>query len=89
MPTPPAANYPPSFSHPLVLRCDVDDGPEDDRPGDHLMESDVLIEGDNVVERRAPEDGDEVPADGEEDEDHVDMQDQGSRTGNNYRNGFR
>lgn len=64
------------------VRCDVDDGPKDDRPSDHLMESDVLIEGDNVVERRAPEDGDEVPADGEEDEDHIDVQDERSRTGN-------
>lgn len=53
------------------VRGDVDEG-EDDRPGDRFVESNVLVERDGVVERCASEEGDEVAADGEEDEGQVD-----------------
>lgn len=59
------------------VRDDVHDGEEDDGPGDHFVEGDVLVEGDDVVEWGAPEEGDEVPADGEEDEDDIDVEDEG------------
>jgi hypothetical protein len=55
---------------------DVEGGEEDDGPCGCLVEGDVLVEGDEVVERRATEEGDEVAADGEEDEDDVDMKDE-------------
>lgn len=40
------------------------------------MKSDVLVERNNVVERRPPEERDEVPAHGKEDEGDVDYEDQ-------------
>jgi hypothetical protein len=46
------------------VREDVDNGEEDDGPGNRFVESDVLIEGDDIVERCTPEEGDEVTADG-------------------------
>jgi hypothetical protein len=51
----------------------VDPGEEDDGPGDKLVEGDVLVEGNDVVKRRAAGHGDEVPAHGEEDKSYVNV----------------
>lgn len=59
----------------------VDPGPKDDGPGGGDVESDVLVELDNAVERRLAQEGDEGAADGEEDDADVDMEDKGGRTG--------
>ena len=64
---------------------DVDDGAEDDGPGGRLVEGDVLVEGDDVVEGRAAQEGDEVPADGEENEDDIDMEDKCGGSGDGCR----
>lgn len=48
------------------------------------MEGDVLVEGDEVVERRAADHGDEVAADWEQNEDHIDVKHERSRTGDGY-----
>jgi len=54
--------------------CDnVDDGADNDRPGGGLMESDILVKGDDLVERCATEEGDKIAADGEEDEDDINV----------------
>lgn len=58
----------------------VDPGEEDDGPGDKHVEGDVLVELDNAVQRGSAQQRDEVPADGEEDEGNVEVEDQGSRT---------
>ncbi len=55
------------------VRGDVHEAADDDRPSGGLVEGDVLVEGDDVVQGSAAEDGDEVTAHGEEDEDNVDM----------------
>lgn len=60
----------------------VDDGPEDDGPGGGLVEGDVLVEGDDVVQGCPTQHGDEVPAYGEQDEGGIDVQNEGSSTGN-------
>jgi hypothetical protein len=59
---------------------DVDDmsqgmyeGPEDDGPASGLVEGDVFVERNEVVKGRATEEGDEVTADREENEDDVDV----------------
>lgn len=62
------------------VRDDVDDGEDDDGPGDGLVERDVLIERNERAKRRAAQDGDEVAADGEEDERDIDVEDERSRT---------
>jgi len=59
---------------------DVDRGPDDDGPSCGLVEGDVLVEGDDVVEGCATEQGDKISADGEQDEDHVDVEHKGCRT---------
>jgi hypothetical protein len=59
----------------------VDDSADDDRPGSGFVEGDVLVKGDDLVERCATEEGDKVAADGEQDEDDIDVQDKGSGTG--------
>ena len=48
------------------------------------MESNVLVEGNDIIERCATKEGDEVTADGEEDEGNVDVEDESSRTGNGW-----
>jgi len=45
------------------------------------VKGDVLVERYDVVERCAAEEGDKITADGEKDEDDVDMEDEGSRAG--------
>lgn len=46
------------------------------------MESDVLVKGNDIVERSSAKKRDKVAADRKEDEDHVDMEDQCSSTSN-------
>ena len=66
------------------VRGHVDDSADNDRPGSGFVEGDVLVKGDDLVERCATEKGDKVAADGEEDEDDIDVQDKGSGTGDGY-----
>ena len=61
---------------------DVHHGADDNGPGRGNVEGEVLVKGNNLVERGAAEEGDEVAADGKKDENDIDVQDQGSRTGN-------
>ena len=63
---------------------DVNDGEDDDRPGDSLVERNVLIEGNERVEGRLAKKRDEVTANREKDEGHIDMEDERSRTGNSF-----
>ena len=58
----------------VPMRNGVNPGEEDDSPGDKLVEGDVLIEWDDVVQRRTAGHRDEVPAYWEEDEGYVNMQ---------------
>jgi hypothetical protein len=55
------------------VRENMNDSADDDRPSSGLMEGDVLVKGDDVVQRRATEEGDEIAADGEKDEDDINM----------------
>ena len=66
------------------VRDDVDDGEDDDGPGDGLVERDVLVEGDDLVQGRAAEDRDEVAAHREEDERDVDVQHERGRTSDRF-----
>ena len=66
------------------VRDNVDDGADNNRPGSGLVESDVLVKGDDLVEGCATEEGDKIAADGEEDEDDIDVQYKGSRTGDSW-----
>lgn len=59
------------------VRHDVNDGPYDDGPCRSLVEGDALVKGDDVAERGTAQEGDEVPADGKEDEDDVHMKNHG------------
>jgi hypothetical protein len=60
----------------------MDDTPNDDSPAGGFVECDILVEGYDVPKRRASNDRDEVPADGKQDEDNIDVEDQSSRPGN-------
>ncbi len=53
----------------------------DDRPCRGLVKGDVLVERDDMIEGCAAEEGDKVAADGEKDEDDVDMKDESSGAG--------
>lgn len=55
------------------VRKNMNDSANDDRPGSGLMEGEVLVKGDDVVQRCATEEGDEIAADGEKDEDDINM----------------
>ena len=48
------------------------------------MEGDIFVEGNIMVERRATDQGDEVAADGEQDEYDIDMQNESGRACNDY-----
>ena len=63
----------------------VDNREDDDGPGDGLVERDVLVEGDERVQGRAPEERDEVAADGEKDERDIDVEHERSRTRDGWR----
>lgn len=66
------------------VRGGVNQGAGGDGPAGGLVEGDVLVERDDVVQRGAPEHGDEVPADGQEDERGIDVQDERCRTGDGW-----
>jgi hypothetical protein len=51
----------------------VDEGEHNDRPGRRLVEGEVLVKGDDLVERSATKEGDKIAADGEEDEGDINM----------------
>ena len=51
----------------------VDDRPEDDRPGGGLVECDILVEGNDIVQGSPTQHGDEVPANGEQDEGDINV----------------
>lgn len=53
---------------------DVDGRSDHNRPGGRLVESDILVKGDDVVQRGTSKEGDKVAAHGEEDEDDIDME---------------
>lgn len=65
-----------------IMSKSVDKREEDDGPGDGLVEGDGLVKGDDAVEGGGAEPGDEGPANGEQDDTRVDVEDQGSATGN-------
>ena len=65
------------------VRCDMDKGKECNGPSYCLVEGNVLVEGDDVVQRCATEERDEVTANRQEDEDHVDMEDESGSTSDN------
>lgn len=55
------------------VRCNMYDSANDNRPGGGLMESNVLVQGNDLVEGCATKEGDEIAADGEKDENDIDM----------------
>lgn len=62
------------------VREDVDGRANDHRPARCLMKRDVLVEGYKRIERGATKEGDEVPADGEQDEYDINMKHERSRS---------
>ena len=58
----------------------VDGRADNDGPGGSLVEGDILVEGDDVVQRCATQNRNEVPADRQEDEDDIDMENECSST---------
>jgi len=69
----------------VPVRKRVDPGEEKNRPGDQLVEGDVLVELDDPVQGRLAGQRDERSADGEQDEGDVDVEHQGGRSGNHVR----
>ena len=59
---------------------DVDNGTNDDSPTCGFVEGDVLVKRNDFIQGGAANEGDEVAADGEEDEGDVDMETEGSGT---------
>jgi hypothetical protein len=59
----------------------MDGGTDDDGPSGGFVEGNVLVEWDDVVKGSSAKKGDEVAADGKEDEDDIDMENKGSGTG--------
>lgn len=64
-----------------VMGEGMEEGEEDDTPGDGLVECDGLVEGYDAVEGGRTKPGDEGPADREENDARVDMKNQSSSTG--------
>lgn len=64
-----------------VMGDGVDQGEEDDGPGDGLVEGDGLVKGHDSVQGCGAQPGDEGAADRQEDDARVDMEDQGGTTG--------
>jgi len=62
----------------------VNDRPEDEGPCGGLVESDVLVEGNDIVQGSPAQHGDEVPAYGEEDEGDIDMKNEGGSTSDSW-----
>lgn len=67
------------------MRYDVDKRPPDNGPGGRLVEGDVLVERNVVVEGRLADEGNEVAADRQQDEDHIDVENERSGTSNSCR----
>ena len=61
---------------------DVDGSEENHGPRRRFVEREVLVEGYHRIKCGATEEGNEVAADGEKDECHVDVKDHRARTGN-------
>lgn len=59
----------------------VNDSANDDGPCRGLVQQKILVERDNIVKWRAAKEGDEVAADGQKNEDDVDVKDERSSTG--------
>ena len=55
------------------VRYDMHDSANDNRPGGGLMEGDVLVKRNELVKRCATKERDEIAADGEKDEDDINM----------------
>lgn len=62
------------------VRCNVYDSASDNRPCGGLVESNVLVQGNDLVKGCATKEGDEIAADGEKNEDDIDMKDKGGCT---------
>ena len=60
----------------------MNDRPEDEGPCGGLVKSDVLVEGNDVVQGCPTQHGDKVPAYGEQNEGDIDMKNEGGSTGN-------
>ncbi len=58
---------------------------ENNGPSNQLVESDILVKGNNVVQGSTPGHGDQIPANGEQDESNIDVESQSSRTSNGKR----
>lgn len=70
------------FSKVDHVSTNMDSTTDDNRPGSCLVESDVLVEWNDIIEGCATKERDEVTADREKDESNVNVEDQSSRTGN-------
>jgi hypothetical protein len=64
---------------------DVHDSPKNDGPSCSLVKSDVLVEGNDLIERGAAEHGDEVAADREENKYHIHVKNQSSHTSDGWK----
>ena len=57
-----------------VVGADVDDGEDHDRPGDGLVEGDVLVKRNEPVEERRPEQGDDIAAHSEQNDAAIEVE---------------
>ena len=64
---------------------DMNDCASDDGPGGCFVEGDALVKGNDVVQGRSAEEGDEVTADRKQDENHIYMHDKRRSTCNSWR----
>ena len=65
----------------------VDKGEDDNGPGSGDVELDVIVEWNDIVQGRLAEEGDEVSADWEKDEDDIEMEDERGGTGDCWTRG--
>jgi hypothetical protein len=63
----------------------VDKTPDEDRPAGSFVQGEIFVERNDGANGRAAQNRDEVAANGEEDEDDVNVQQHGSRTSNNLK----
>ena len=63
---------------------DVHDSPEDHGPCCSFVECDILIEGDDLIERRATKHRYKIATDRKEDEYHIHVKNESSRTGDGW-----
>ena len=61
--------------------CNVDCGEDNDGPCSRNVELDVIIKRNDIVQWGLAEEGDEVPANWEQDEDNIEMEDERGGTG--------